>query len=163
MTVCDYKCLSKNGVGLPVYVLMFGIEHEGDWYRDILGISYDLETIKKMISNLGPMPSGWEEGDYYVVKAGQLKDELYQPFFELKEPIDGECYIVVTGAASDMIEEYYGVFKDRRAAFDYATGVMSFEEINPEFVYIMKATVDEIAPEGGFDVESLESLMEEMY
>lgn len=161
--MCNYNSLSKNVVGLPIYVLMFGIEYEGDWYRDIYGISYDLETIENMISDLGPMPKGWEEGDYYVVKAGQLMDELYQPFFELKEPIDGECYIVVTGAASDMIEEYYGVFKDERTAFDYATGVMSFEEIDPEFVFILKATVDGIAPDGGFDVESLESLMEEMY
>ena len=163
MTVCNYKCLSKNVMGLQVYVLMFGIEHEGDWYRDIYGISYNLEAIEKMITELGPMPGNWEEGDYYVVKAGQLIDELYQPFFELKEPIDGECYIVVTGAASDMIEEYYGVFKDRRTAFDYATGVMSFEDINPEFIFIMKATVDKIAPDGGFDVEALEDLLEEMY
>jgi len=158
-----YKYAEKHIAGLPIYVLMFGINVEGDWYRNIYGISYDMETIEKMISDLGPMPNGWEEGDYYVVKAGQLREELYQTFFELKEPIDGECYIVATGGASDMIEEYQGVFKDRQTAFDYATGVLSFEEINPDTVYLMKATVDEIAPDDGFDVESLESIMEEMY
>lgn len=165
-----YYSEKRHFIGLPVYILMFGIgvdqdewgneEYENSWFREIFGISYNLENIEKMISELGPKPFECDDGNYFVVKAGQMLDELYQEDWFEDEPIVGDCYIVARAPAIEMVEEYLGIFKDRDAAIQYAEYYMSFDGTDDVLVY--EAVFDKAAP-NGFEEEILCDFLDDDY
>ena len=165
-----YYTERRHFIGNPVYILLFGAgvvqnewgedKFENTWFRQIYGVSYDLGRIESMMTKLGQMPDGWNKGEYFVIRAGQMLEELAQNAWMSEEEFTGDCYIVARGPVVEMVEDYLGIFKDKDDAIQYAEYVMSFE--GTVDILVFEAVVDEVAP-AGFNNEIMGDMFDDDY
>lgn len=131
----DYK--------LALCVLIENADYgDGEYYKHIMGASYDLECIEKMISELATKPDTDENAEYSVYRVEQQYNHIYIPEFEITEPLKECCYIVYRGPAFEIADEVLGYFGNRHHAIQYSEYAMSFFE--SEDIICIKIPLDRL-------------------
>lgn len=101
---------------------------DGEYYRQIMGASYSLDCIEKMIAGLKARPETEENAEYHVQRIEQQYEPLFIPDFEIKEPLNDYCYLVYRGPIIEIVDEVIGYFGDRQHATEFAENAVSFFE-----------------------------------
>lgn len=145
---------------LAVYVLLTENDYDDECYREIHGISYDLDCIEKIIDEISSNSEFDDNTRYIVHRIKQMKDELFQSEFQLSDSVRKECYIVFRGPVLETTEELLGYFKDRQDAVYYAGIASSFEDTDdiiiikaPMDTYFDFTNVESASAEDGFEFE----------
>lgn len=112
-----------------IFVLIENTDYdEGEYYKEIKGVSYDLECIEKMISKLKANPKADVNANYYVYRIEQQLEHIYIHDCKIKEPLTDHCYLVYRGFSLEVAEEVLGYFGDKQDAIQSAEYAMSFFE-----------------------------------
>lgn len=101
---------------------------DGEYYKQIVGASYDLVCIEKMIAELKTKPDTPENAEYVVYRVEQQCKHIHIPEFEITEPLKDSCYIVYRGPVFEIAEEVLGYFGNRQHAIHSSEYAMSFFE-----------------------------------
>ena len=128
---------------LAIYVLIESTEYdEGEYYKYIMGVSYDLACIEKMLSEIKAKPETDENAEYYVYRIRQQYEHIHIPDWEIQEPLKDNCYLVYRGPAHEIAENVLGYFGDKQHAIQFAENAMSFFET--EDIMIINAPLDRL-------------------
>ena len=143
---------ASNNDKLAIYVLIESTEYEGgEYYKYIKGVSYDLECIERMISELKAEPDVDENAEYYVHRIKQQNEHIHITAWELQEPLKDSCYLVYKGPVGEIAENLLGYFGDKQHAIQSAEVAMDFFEKYGE-IHIINAPLDRLFEL--YDVES---------
>ena len=143
---------ASNNDMLAIYVLIENTEYDGgEYYKYIRGISYDLECIERMISELKAKPDTDENAEYQVYRIGQQYEHINIPAWEIQEPLKDNCYLVYRGPVGEIAEKVLGYFGDKQHAVQSAAVAMDFFEAYGE-IHIINAPLDRLFEL--YDVES---------
>ena len=126
---------------LAIYVLVESTDIGAFVLKQVMGVSYNLDCIEKMLSELKAKPEADDSSEYYVYRTQQQDEHAYIPAFEIKEPVKGRCYLIARGYAADAVDEIIGYYGDKEEATQAAEYAMSFYEAYDE-IYIINAPLD---------------------
>ena len=126
---------------LAIYVLVESTDIGAFILRQVMGVSYNLDCIEKMLSELKAKPEADDSSEYYVYRTQQQDEHAYIPAFEIKEPVKGSCYLIARGYAADAIDDILGYYGDKEEATQAAEYAMSLHEAYDE-IYIINAPLD---------------------
>lgn len=128
---------------LAICVLIENTDYgDGEYYGQIMGASYNLDCIEKMIEELKTKPETDENVQYCVYRIAQQLEHIYIPSLEIREPLEDYCYLLYRGPAIEMAEEVLGYFGDKQQAIESAEYAMSFFET--ENIISIKVPLDRL-------------------
>ena len=128
---------------LAIYVLVESTDVGAFSLKQVMGVSYNLDCIEKMLSELKTKPESDDSSEYYVYRRQQQDEHAYIPAFERKEPVKGNCYLIARGYASDAVDNILGYYGDKEEATQAAEYAMSFYEAYDE-IYIINTPMDRL-------------------
>lgn len=114
----------------------------GEYYKQIMGASYDLACIEKMITELETKPDTDENAEYTVYRIKQQYDHIHISEFDITEPLKDSCYIVYRGPVFEIAEELLGYFGNRQHAIQSSEYAISFFET--EDIICIKVPLDRL-------------------
>lgn len=134
-----------------IFVLIENTDYdEGECYKEIKGVSYHLECIEKMISELKAKPETDNNTKYYVYRIEQQLEEIFIPDCEINEPLKENCYLVYRGPIIEIAEEVLGYFENQKDAIQSAEYALDFFET--EDINIIRVPLDSL-----YKLEEVES------
>ena len=136
---------------LAIYVLVESTDIGAFVLRQVMGVSYNLDCIEKMLSELKAKPEADDSSEYYVYRTQQQDEHAYIPDFGIKEPVKGSCYLIARGYAADAIDNIIGYYGDKEEATQAAEYAMSLYEAYDEN-YIINAPLDTLFDPNEFEV-----------
>jgi len=132
-----------NNDKLAIYVLIESIEFDGgEYYKYIKGVSYDLDSIERMISELKTELETDGNAEYYVYRMEQQYEHIYIPAWEITERLKDNCYLVCRGPVVEIAEKVLGYFGDKQHAVQSAEMAMNF--LGTDDVFIINAPLDRL-------------------